>query len=61
MGKIVTVICFTYSAVALKNLPIYNVLYAYDTIDVTNIMLEHNNTIYIGDQMEYSLGNPIQL
>ena len=45
---------------ALKDVHIDNVVYAYDTIDGTTIMLGHNNTIYLGYQMEDFLGNTIQ-
>ena len=36
------------------------VLYAYDKIDGRTIILEHNNTIYLGGDMDDSLANPIQ-
>ena len=39
----------------LKDLNVSNVLYAYDTLYGTTIILEHNNTIYMGDMMEYYL------
>ena len=35
-------------------------LYAYDTKFGTTLLLEHNNTIYLGEDMDDSLGNPIQ-
>ena len=44
----------------IKNLPLANVLYAYDQSDDTSILLEHNNTIYLGEDMEDSLANPVQ-
>ena len=48
---------FTVSLGTLKELRILNVLYA----DGRTILLEHNNTINFGDQIEDSLQNPIQL
>ena len=42
---------FTESLGTLKCLPIVNVLCEYYTIDCKNIMLEHNNTVYLGDHM----------
>ena len=36
---------------SLKCIHISNVLYKYYTLDVTNIILENNNTIYMGDKM----------
>ena len=39
----------------LKNLNISNVLYVYYTLDGTDILLEHNNTIYMGDMMNCCL------
>ena len=59
-GKTVTVIGFKASLGALKYSPIYNVLYAYDTTDGTTIILENNNTIYLGERMKDSLRNIIQ-
>ena len=44
----------------LKDIHIANVLYAYETLDGTNIVLDHNNAIYIWDIMKYSLANPLQ-
>ena len=60
-GKSVTASGFTESLRSLKNLPIANVLYAMDHFDGTVIILECNNTIYLGEQMDESLANPIQL
>ena len=45
---------------SIDNLPIVHVLYAFDKEYVTVVLLEHNNTIYIGDDMIYSLDIPIQ-
>ena len=39
----------------LKDQPIENLLYTYDTSDGTTIVLEHNNNIYMGDMMKASL------
>ena len=60
-GKTVTETGFTEHSGALKYLPIDNVYYAYDNTYVKTIQLEHKNKIYLGDQMSYSLGNPIKL
>ena len=48
------------SLVSLKDLHIANVPYAHDTLDGTTILLEHNNTIYMGYMMEDCLTNPLQ-
>jgi len=44
----------------MENLPIANVVYAYDSNDGLTILLESNNYIYFGDGMWDSLLNPIQ-
>ena len=59
-GKTVTATGFTSSLGSVKNLPIANVLYAYDATDGTVILLECNNSIYLGTKMSDSLMNPIQ-
>ena len=59
-GASVTASGFTNSLGKLENLPIANVVYAYDTSDGDTLLLENNNTIYLGDQMNDSLINPIQ-
>ena len=59
-GKSITATGFTASLGSIKNLPMANVAYAYDMKDGTTILLEHNNTIYMGEKMEDSLCNPIQ-
>ena len=59
-GKTVTATGFTSSLGSIKSLPIANVLYAYDAPDGTVIVLECNNSIYLGDKMNDSLLNPIQ-
>jgi hypothetical protein len=60
LGKNVTATGFSSSLGSVKNLPVANVLYAYDTKFGTTLLLEHNNTIYLGEDMDDSLGNPIQ-
>ena len=59
-GASVTATGFTHSLGKLENLPIANVVYAYDYNDGTTILLENNNAIYLGDAMNDSLLNPIQ-
>ena len=59
-GKSVTATGFTPSLGSLPSLPIANVLYAYDAADGTVLVLEANNSIYLGDKMNDSLMNPIQ-
>ena len=44
MGKSVTVTGFSSMLGSMKNLPVANVLYAYDTKYGTTLLLEHNNT-----------------
>ena len=60
MGKFITAKGFTQALGQLDNLPMANILYAYDTHDGNVLILEANNCIYLGDQMEDSLANPIQ-
>ena len=60
IGKTVTATGFTSSLGSVPDLPVVNVLYAYDTNDGTVILLEVNNAIYLGDRMSNSLMNPIQ-
>ena len=60
IGKFITATGFTSSLGSIPSLPIANVLYAYDASDGTVIILEANNSIYLGDKMEESLLNPIQ-
>ena len=59
-GKTVTASGFTSSLGSLTNLPIANVIYAYDDPGGYVLLLECNNAIYLGDKMEDSLLNPIQ-
>ena len=42
------------------NLPIAHSLYAFDQQYGTVVVIEYNNTIYMGDKMINSLDNPIQ-
>jgi len=51
---------FSQSLGTIKNLPLANVLYAYDTLDGRTLILEHNDVIYLGDDMNDSLSNAIQ-
>ena len=60
IGQSVTASGFATSLGRLENLPIANVLYAYDKPDGSTILLVHNNVIYLGDNMDDSLANPIQ-
>ena len=60
IGKSVTATGFTSSLEHIPSLPIANVLYAYDASHGTVIILEANNSIYLGDRIEDSLMNPIQ-
>ena len=50
---------FSSSMDSLKDLHIANDLYAYNTLDGTNILLDHNNTIYMGDVVEDFLANTL--
>ena len=59
-GKVVNAQGFSSSLGKISNLPIANVLYAYDAPDSSVILLECNNSIYLGDDMDDSLINPIQ-
>ena len=60
IGKTVTATGFSPSLGKLENLPYAHVLYAYDHAGGSVILLEHNNAIYIGNNMNDSLSNPIQ-
>ena len=59
-GKTVNACGFSQTLGLMKNLPIANVVYAYDSPDGRILLLENHNTIYLGDAMEDSLVNPIQ-
>ena len=60
MDKMVTASGFMQELGALTYLPVANVLYAYNTPYGETLILESNNTIYLGEKMEDSLINPIQ-
>ena len=45
---------------SLEDLTIPNYLHSYDTFYGTTIILNQNNTIYMGDMMEYYLTNTLQ-
>ena len=59
-GQSVTATGFTTTLGKMENLPIANVIYAYDTNDGNTILLENFHTIYLGENMTDSLINPIQ-
>ena len=59
-GYLVTATDFTSSLGKMENLPVANVVYAYDSNDGLTILLESNNHIYFGDEMLDSLLNNIQ-
>ena len=61
IGKTVTATAFSSSLGKLDNLPYAHVLYAYDHEEGSFILIEHNNTIYMRNNMDDSLSNPIQL
>ena len=58
--KSVNVTGFTSNLGSIYNLSIFNVFYTFDKEDRTVFLLEHNNTIYMGYDMIYSLARPIQ-
>ena len=60
-GKTVTATGFTSSLGSVTNLPVANIVDAYDATDGTVILLECNNSIYLGVKMSDSLMNPIQV
>lgn len=51
---------FANSLGKLENLPLDHAVYAYDMEDRQTVLLEHNSVIYLGDQMDDSLANPIK-
>ena len=59
-GRTVNAIGFSPSLGSLNNLPIANVLYAYDTSSGKTLLLEYKNVLYLGPKMKYGLANPIQ-
>ena len=58
--KIVTTTGFSTALGKLDNLPYAHVLYTYDHEDGWVLLLEHNNTIYMQDNMNDWISNPIQ-
>ena len=60
MGKSVTASGFCSSIGSLNNLPLANVVYIYDKDNGTTILLECNNDIYMGENLDDALANPIQ-
>ena len=59
-GKSVNVTVFKSTFWYIDSLPITNAFYAFYKEDGTVVLLEHNNTIYMGNNMIDSLANPIQ-
>ena len=59
-GNSVNITGFTSTLGCIDNLPIAHVLYEFDKEDVTVVLLEQINTIYIGCNMINSLSNPTQ-
>ena len=59
-GNSVNVTGFKSTLGSIDNLPIAHVLYEFDKENGNVVLLEHNNTIYMGDDMIDSLDNPIQ-
>ena len=59
-GKSVNAVGFSTSLGTLSNLPIANVLYAYDTAQGNTLIIENCNAIYLGEKMDDSLVNPVQ-
>ena len=60
VDKFVTAGGFSASLGTLPDLPIANVLYAYDNDDGNTFLLKCNISMYLGNQMDNSLMNPIQ-
>ena len=59
-GRTVSASGFSNTMPVMENLPLANVVYAYDTQDGETFILRVNNSIYIGDQVEDSLLCPNQ-
>ena len=59
-GKSVNATGFSGTLGSINDLPIANVIYAFDQPDGETILLENFNAIYLGEKMEDSLINPIQ-
>ena len=51
---------FSSSLGSIKDLPIAHISYAYDAAEGDTLILEHNTTVYLGDNLVDSLDNPIQ-
>ena len=51
---------FAPSLGSICNLPIAHFLYAYDKPDETVLLIECNSAIYMGEDMEDGLANPMQ-
>ena len=60
IGRTVTAMGFSSSLGKLENSAYAHLLYAYDHDDGSVLLIEHNNTIYLGDTMQDSLSNPMQ-
>ena len=60
VGKAVTASGLSPDLGTIGNLPVSNALYAHDTENGENILLESNNAIYLGENMFDLLINPIQ-
>ena len=60
VGKAVSATGFSPSLGKLDNLRYVHVLYAYGHQDGTTLIIKHNNTIYLGEDMEDSLCKTIQ-
>ena len=60
VGKTITATGFSSALGSLADLPMANVLYAHDLEDGTVVLLEVNNSIYMAENMNDSLLNPIQ-
>ena len=60
VGKTVSATGFSPSLANLDHLRYTHVLHAYDHQDGSTLIIEHNNNIYLGEDMEDSLCNPIQ-
>ena len=58
--KTVNVTGFTSTLISIDRFTITNVLYAFDKEYGTVVLFEHNNTIYMGDDMINSVVNPIK-
>ena len=58
--RTVTATGFTIELRSMKDLAIANVLYTYYLSDGTIIILDNNNTIYMGNYMVNLIAHPIQ-